>query len=268
MLLDVIIETLLFYLIPGAIHAILTIAAVTLATFIFLLIVERSIVRIRYQFFQSLDFYGFKMALLVMAVSYLIVILFFSEEARVMLILEFSIIGTYLLLNHYVDALDDEMQEAFNDGKSWFQSFCNKEYKVESRYLKFETYEYQRAKIQTQLAKRFIGVESSKKLEHEISQTKEIIENINELYRKSLKGETTMLKNKDLLWKLYVELKDRYEYFEQKYHDLLQEKYGIKHDIAQMIIKNTQQKDNHADEEGKKAIAMANHCGTFDREVV
>ena len=173
-------------------------------------------------------------------ICFLIAKYFFDLWTLAVISYAFGFFCFFILFTHYDDSLDEEMQDVFNHDKSWWQTVWKNKNIVDSRYLSRDTYHRQREKIQAQMVKLPIGTDANKKLNSEISQTISIIDNIDEIFRKSLKRETTMLKNKDLLWNLYVELTDRYEYFEQKYHDLLQENYAIKHGIAQTIANNAQ----------------------------
>jgi hypothetical protein len=139
---------------------------------------------------------------------------------------------------HKVDALDDEMQDAFNHDKSWWEILWGEGEKVEGKYFKIETYQAQGSKIMAEYISKGIKADEIKKIDSYVSQTCEIIDNINEIFRKTLKKETTMLENKELLLNSYHELKGRYEYFEKKYHDLLQDNYTFKNPIADLIAKN------------------------------
>jgi septum formation inhibitor-activating ATPase MinD len=136
------------------------------------------------------------------------------------------------------ESLNETMQHVFNSDKRWWDFLWGNVDKVESKFLDRKTYEYQARKIRKELVKKSTKPEINNKVDIELSHTIGIIENIDEIFRKSLKGETSMLKNKDMLHKAYGELVDRYEYFEQQYHILLQVNYELKHEISKTVLKN------------------------------
>lgn len=239
MIYDAILKTLHVLLFPGAIHAFFIITTIASVALMVVLIKEKSIFSFRRKVFQNLDSYFVKIQLIVMLVSYLIARAYFSDETQTMMIGMFSFM-TYLFIITFKawDSLDYEMQVAFNHGKSWWDAFWHDSEKVESKYLKIETYHAQGSKIMAEYISNGFKIDEIREINTYVAETCEIIENLNEIFRKSLHKETTMLENKELLRKSYQELKDRYVYFEKKYHDLLQDHYMFKNPIAELIAKN------------------------------
>ena len=142
---------------------------------------------------------------------------------------------TLNLLRH----LDKSIQIVFNEKVNWWRKLWGDlKCRVESRLLDRDTYELQAKKIKNELAKKTNSLEYSEKLNNELSCTLAIIDNIDEIFRKSLNKETTMEKNSGLLRRSYNELRERYDYFEKQYHELLHENYDVKNNISKTIIKN------------------------------
>ena len=140
--------------------------------------------------------------------------------------------------------LDKELFKVFNEDKGWFATKTA----VYPRFLDEDTYTMQNKKIKFELDQTKAHSEQYHKLDNELSQTLNIITNINEIYKKSLKNLTTMSKNKVLLEESYNELESRYQYFETKYHELLNKNYSFKNDIS------TVQKNDNENEELKNNL--------------
>ena len=227
-----------------AIHAILITAAVTAIVFTGLLLIEKSFTRIARKMFQNLDLYVVKIIATIWILSYLIISYFFNEHVNTIHLFGMCVGTMILIAKHKVDALDDEMQDAINHDKSWWDALWGDSEKVDGKYLNKETYEKLVAKIKAEYETKGIRMEAIKRLSSDLTQTLEIIDNINEIFRKALKGETTMLINKELLFQSYQELKERYGYFDQKYQEVLQDNYALKNKIADSVARNEQRMSN------------------------
>lgn len=223
------IETIIIYIV-----AILVVALVIFVTMRVLFKVAFSVTLIstinREKIFQNLDnwtgnifWYGFLISLGVTLVLESQSLLHFTLAMGLILYALWSYLGGFSSLNH-------EMQKAFNEKTGWFE----KTYKVESIYLDKQTYKIQVTKIKEELQKAKASGEQYTKLENELLEVMGIIDNINEIYRKSLKNLTTISKNKELLLKLYEELKNRHKYYEEKYHLLLMKNYDCQRTTEQM----------------------------------
>lgn len=221
----------ILYSYPHVVHAVIITAAVTTMVFTGLYFIEKSVERIAYKMFQNLNFYVIKIIATIWILSYLITSHFFQESA-VYAQAFYMCFGTMILiLKHKVDALDDEMRDAFNHGKSWWDVLWGRGAKVEEKYLNKEMYEKLVAKIKAEYETNGMHIEAIVKLMGDLKQTLEIIDNINEIFRKMIQGETTMLSNKELLHSSYKELEGRYKYLELHYLELLRTNYGIRHPI-------------------------------------
>ncbi|MDD5053510.1 MAG: hypothetical protein PHO27_12315 [Sulfuricurvum sp.] len=231
-------EIIKLYFHSAIIHAILITAAMSAIVFIGLLVIEKSFTKIACKLFQNLDYYAVKIVAVIWVLSYLMIITYFNEYVRDVHLFSMCIALMILLQRRKFHALDDEMQDAFNHEKNWWDILWGNTEKVQSKYLDIETYQKQGSKIMAEYISKGIKADEIKKIDGYVAQTCEIIENINEIFRKSLKNETTMVENRELLYKAYQELKERYEYFEKKYHDLLQDNYTFNNPIAELIAKN------------------------------
>jgi len=198
-------------------------------------VAKKSFSYIKRKTFQNLNNIVLKICVSVLLIGYLLSWIIYGEEIlTVMVCCSVPILIITSMTNSF-ESLNESVQAVFNDNsKLWGTLEC----KVESRLLDRDIYELQAKKIKTELVKKTNSLEHSKKLDNELSYTLAIIDNIDGIFRKSLKKETMMEKNSGLLRKLYNELLDRYDYFEKQYHELLHENYDVKNNIAKTIIKN------------------------------
>lgn len=231
-------EIIRLYFHSAIIHAILITAAMSAIVFIGLLVIEKSFTKIARKLFQNLDYYAVKVVAVIWVLSYLMIITYFNVYVKDIHLFSMCVSIMVLMLRGKFDSLDEVMQDALNHEKSWWDILWGDGEKVESKYLDIETYQQQGSKIMAEYISKGLKADEIKKIDVYVTQTCEIIENINEIFRKSLKKETTMVENRELLYNAYKELKERYGYFEKKYHDLLQDNYTFKNPIADLIAKN------------------------------
>ena len=172
-------------------------------------------------------------------ISFAYTSIFYEKETIWMVLIGCSIIVSVVtFMTNGFESLNESIQHTINDDKSFWDFLWGYIDKIESKYLDRNTYKSQAIKIKDELSKKNAKSDIANKVDIELSHTLSIIDNVDVIFRKSLKGETTMLNNKALLLKSYDELVNRYDYFEKQYHILLQENYDLKYDISKTVEKN------------------------------
>ena len=138
----------------------------------------------------------------------------------------------------FFSSLNQELEKVFSEDRHWIAKLFGVKYKVNVHYLNENTFIEQISKIKDEFKKSKISIEKEHQLDQELSTTLNILSSIDAVYKKSLKNLTTLSKNKALLIQLYEQLVQRYDYFDKKYHDLLEQNYQAKSDFASFSIKN------------------------------
>jgi hypothetical protein len=203
------------------------------------LLLQKIFIYIKRKSFQNLDNFMFKSLVSILVIFCVFSWLIFGKDMLVVTCIScITFILIAMIFTKGFISLDDALRAAFNDDKGWWSKLWGNIDAVDSKLLDIDTYELQVKKIKTELSRKTNSPEHSKKLENELLHTIGIIVNINEIFKKALNGETTMLNNLGLLRAAYNELHARYEYFEQQYHELLNDNYDVKNAISQTVFKN------------------------------
>jgi hypothetical protein len=213
------------------------IAIVGIVYFLFFLLTTK-ISNIKNKVFQNLNNFVLSSAITIVLISTGLSWWLQDEETILMVLGICGILMFVALSRNGFISLDDSIEEVFDTDYGWWDKFWGNNKRVDSKFLDRKTYGSQAIKIKHELRKRSIKSDIASKVDIELSHTLNIIDNVDEIFRKSRKGETTMLNNKGLLHKSYNELVNRYDFFEQQYHALLQENYDLKHDISKTVSKN------------------------------
>jgi hypothetical protein len=203
------------------------------------LLLQKMFLYIKRKSFQNLDNFIFKSLVSISVLSCVVSWIILGKDILVVTCMScITFILIAMVLTKGFISLDDSIRAAFNDDKGWWSKLWGNIDAVDSKLLDIYTYENQVKKIKTELFSKINSLEHSKRLENELAHTVGIIENINVIFKKALKGETTMLNNLGLLRASYSELHARYQYFEKQYHELLHDNYDVKNAISQTVSKN------------------------------